>query len=66
MHITDKVDNMPVYEYICQECGNKFEIFRHFFDSDDDLECPVCGKKALVRQFSSINSTCSLSESSSH
>ena len=57
---------MPVYEYICQECGNKFEIFRHFFDSDDDLECPVCGKKALVRQFSSVNSTCSLSESNSH
>ena len=36
---------MPVYEYICKECGFKFEMSRHFYDSDEDLACPLCGKK---------------------
>lgn len=46
---------MPVYEYICKECGHKFELFRHFYDSDEDLACPLCGKKALEKQFSNFS-----------
>jgi len=54
---------MPIYEYICKECGNKFELPRHFYDSDDDLVCPLCGKKALEKQFSTFSSSgCSASE----
>jgi putative FmdB family regulatory protein len=46
---------MPVYEYICQECGYKFELSRHFYDSDEDLACPICEKRALERQFSTFS-----------
>ena len=56
---------MPVYEYICKECGHKFELLRHFYDSDEDLACPLCGKKALAKQFSTFSAgglSCSPSE----
>ena len=52
MHILIKGIEMPVYEYICKECGNKCELSRHFYDSDEALACPVCGKKAMEKQFS--------------
>lgn len=46
---------MPIYEYICKECGTKSEISRHFYDLDDELACPVCGKNTLEKQFSTFN-----------
>ncbi|RJO61989.1 MAG: zinc ribbon domain-containing protein [Dehalococcoidia bacterium] len=57
MHILIKDKEMPVYEYICKECGNKLELFRHFYDSDDELACPICGKKALEKQFSTFSAS---------
>ncbi len=56
---------MPVYEYICKECGSRVEMLRHFYDSDEHLACPVCGKEALKRQLSAFNAggySCSASE----
>ncbi len=33
---------MPIYEYECEKCGNRFEMIRKF--SDPPLEtCPKCG-----------------------
>jgi putative FmdB family regulatory protein len=33
---------MPLYEYLCDACGQKFELIRKF--SDPPLEeCPACG-----------------------
>ena len=33
---------MPVYEYLCETCSNRFEKRQRF--SDEPLtECPVCG-----------------------
>lgn len=37
---------MPLYEYKCTECGNEFELFKSFKESDDDEVCPKCGKIA--------------------
>ena len=34
---------MPIYEYKCSKCGEKFEIRRGFTDSCADLKCPKCG-----------------------
>ena len=49
---------MPIYEYVCNACGSKLEIFRHFYDSDDELTCPICEQpKTLERQFSTFSST---------
>ena len=43
---------MPVYEYECQKCGQKFELRRSMTDNDDEIECPKCGEKHPKRVFS--------------
>ena len=43
---------MPMYEYECQGCGDKFELRRGFSDSDEDIECPKCGLQNVKRAVS--------------
>jgi putative FmdB family regulatory protein len=33
---------MPLYEYVCDACGHRFELIRKFSDPPLD-KCPVCG-----------------------
>jgi putative FmdB family regulatory protein len=40
---------MPIYEYECRKCGEKFESFRGLFENDGKVECPVCGEKGSKR-----------------
>lgn len=43
---------MPIYEYRCPKCENKFELLRSFEDSSKDAPCPKCGaesKRAISR-----------------
>jgi putative FmdB family regulatory protein len=43
---------MPLYEYRCDACGNRFEVIQKF--SDPAVEtCKVCGKGPVQRLFSS-------------
>jgi putative FmdB family regulatory protein len=45
---------MPIYEYACESCGNKFEkLVRR---SEDVLEsgCPSCGQKHLKQEYSTF------------
>jgi putative FmdB family regulatory protein len=35
---------MPNYEYQCDTCEHKFEIFQHMNDKPIKI-CPKCGKK---------------------
>jgi len=35
---------MPVYEYQCNDCGDRFELRRKFSDAPVN-ECPKCGGK---------------------
>jgi putative FmdB family regulatory protein len=37
---------MPIYEYVCPDCGNKFELMRPFSQSGAPADCPVCKRKA--------------------
>jgi putative FmdB family regulatory protein len=39
---------MPIYEYVCMECGNKNELIRK---STDIVVCPDCNV-CMVRQLS--------------
>ena len=39
---------MPTYEYQCDECGHKFEMFQNFSDIVK-RKCPACGKMRLRR-----------------
>jgi putative FmdB family regulatory protein len=43
---------MPLYEYQCAACDNRFEVIQKF--SDPPVEtCKVCGKGPVQRLFSS-------------
>ncbi|MFH1383228.1 MAG: zinc ribbon domain-containing protein [Chloroflexota bacterium] len=43
---------MPVYEYKCNACGEKFEIQRSMCDSDKETKCPKCGSKDCQKVYS--------------
>ena len=39
---------MPTYDYVCKECGHRFERFQKM--SDGNLrKCPECGERKLKR-----------------
>lgn len=51
---------MPVYEYQCTKCGEKFEAYRPLMAKDDTVKCPKCGTakpKRLISSFTSGNTT---------
>ena len=37
---------MPVYEYICNECNNKFEQLRPLSQAEKEASCPKCHQPA--------------------
>jgi len=43
---------MPLYEYECEACGERFEVIQKF--SDDPVQvCRLCGKGPVARLISS-------------
>ena len=36
---------MPVYEYVCASCRNRFEKLRPMANMDDEAPCPECGSE---------------------
>jgi putative FmdB family regulatory protein len=50
---------MPIYEYICPKCGEKFERRRNIDDKDSDLKCPGCGKEHPRRIFCTFSTKAS-------
>ena len=45
---------MPIYEYLCQDCGTKFEkLVRRTADASE-TECPSCGQKHLQQEYSTF------------
>jgi putative FmdB family regulatory protein len=48
---------MPIYEYECEKCANRFEVKRSFSQSDDPAYCEKCGEsgKKLMSHFSAFN-----------
>lgn len=46
---------MPIYEYQCQSCGEKFEkLVRSFNNDDAQVVCPECQSKLIQRQLSTF------------
>lgn len=43
---------MPLYEYECDACGQRFELIRKFSESELDA-CTLCGKGPVRRLMSS-------------
>ena len=42
---------MPTYEYLCDACGHKMELFQSMRD-DPKKDCPECGELKLRRLIS--------------
>ncbi|MCX6012401.1 MAG: zinc ribbon domain-containing protein [Chloroflexi bacterium] len=36
---------MPIYQYECNKCKNRFELLRNINEKDKDIECPKCKAK---------------------
>ncbi len=43
---------MPIYEYRCPKCGEKFEKLRSIRDDDNDVRCPRCEAGKVERVLS--------------
>ena len=37
---------MPIYEYLCSKCGQKFELLRSFSQMGEKAPCPRCQNPA--------------------
>ena len=58
---------MPIYEYRCSECGEKFEKLVRFSASTSEVECPKCGSQKadkLISAFSARTSSIAMASSS--
>jgi putative FmdB family regulatory protein len=42
---------MPIYAYKCAECGHAEDVMQKMSDAPL-VDCPACGKPALVKQLS--------------
>ena len=45
---------MPIYEYSCDDCGNKFEKFVRRSVEADAIRCPSCGQDHIRTEFSTF------------
>jgi putative FmdB family regulatory protein len=43
---------MPIYEYLCEDCGAHFDILRAMKDSDSPAQCNHCSGEHTTRQLS--------------
>ncbi len=51
---------MPIYEYECRTCEEKYEMLRDINDSDEGVKCPCCEARAarrLLSVFSTVSSS---------
>jgi len=46
---------MPIYEYVCEDCGTKFEKLLLRAGDKEALACPSCGQKRLAPQRSTFS-----------
>ena len=47
---------MPIYEYVCEPCGKKFEkLVRRSADGDAvEADCPACSGKSRKQDYSTF------------
>ena len=48
---------MPIYEYKCKKCGNKFELLQKMNESNKNITCPECGASQAEKLFSTFSSS---------
>jgi len=46
---------MPIYEYLCRDCKNMFEIYQNLTE-EESIICPQCQSKEVERRPSTFMS----------
>ena len=46
---------MPIYSYICKNCGEKFDLLVGVTSEKAELKCKKCGSKKIEKTFSSFS-----------
>jgi len=45
---------MPLYDYQCTECDNKFSELRKISEKDDEIACPNCNSLKNEKQLTTF------------
>ncbi|MDH4231933.1 MAG: zinc ribbon domain-containing protein [Nitrospirota bacterium] len=45
---------MPIYEYICLNCTEKFSVLQSIHASGHDTKCPKCASKEIKKVISAF------------
>lgn len=43
---------MPLYEYVCKDCGDHFDALRSMKDADKEIQCRKCHGSNTARALS--------------
>lgn len=43
---------MPIYEYVCDACGEQFAKLQKMGEGDGETACPQCGSHEVKRRIS--------------
>jgi putative FmdB family regulatory protein len=46
---------MPLYDYLCTECGERYDVFHRTTAGAEDIICPSCGSTNHRRLFSVVS-----------
>ena len=38
---------MPLYEYLCEKCGQQYESYKRLTEEKKEETCPACGGRAV-------------------
>ena len=49
---------MPIYEFSCESCGDRFEKLVRRAEEAIESGCPKCGEKHLKQEYSSFAARC--------
>lgn len=47
---------MPVYEYKCNACGERFDVVASFDEREAKAVCPSCGGRDVAQSFGTFTS----------
>ena len=46
---------MPLFSYICKECGEKFDLLMGMTSEKTELKCKKCGSENIEKTFGSFS-----------
>jgi putative FmdB family regulatory protein len=49
-------ENMPIYEFVCQECSSNFEDLVFGLSQIEEVICPACGSGQVKKKMSTFAS----------